>query len=168
MTTMMIDPKTQPFWQDFLSHQPDPEDAARRFYESFKIGNSQASADFGADLILKGIKTATSSLLLEYQTENRAPPQAGSLSIVENGNNEPICVVETVEIVIKPFSEVDAPYAYDYGEWDRTLETWRRECWADYSRLSTQLGQEPTEAMLLVFERFKVIYPCEGETTFIR
>jgi len=32
-------------------------------------------------------------------------------------------VVETVTVDIKSFAEVDVTFAYDYGEWDRTLES---------------------------------------------
>ncbi len=155
----ITDPSTQSFWQAYLSRLADPSEAEARFYETFRIGNSEESANFGAGLILQGIKTATSSLLLEYQSANSPPPQPGSLSIVENGKGQPVCVVETTEIEIKPFSEVDAPFAFDYGEWDRTLETWRNKCWKIYSILCSQLDQEPTQEMLLVCERFKVIYP---------
>ena len=156
---MKSDSKTQAFWQEYLARLSNADEAEQRFYEAFRIGDSDESADKGADLIQQGIKSATSSLLWEYQAAHKLPPQEGSLSIVENGKGEPVCVVKTTEIAMKRFTEVDAQFAYDYGEWDRTLEMWRRQCWEYYSEQCRRLGREPTEEMLLVCERFKVVYP---------
>ena len=46
----------------------------------------------------------------------------------EDGSDNPVAVIETMELSIKAFNEVDEQFAYDYGEWDRSLEGWRREC----------------------------------------
>ncbi|MEE8302829.1 MAG: ASCH domain-containing protein [Candidatus Tectomicrobia bacterium] len=64
-----------------------------------------------------------------YQTANKPLPEVGSLSIVTDGRGDPVCVVETITVDMKGFAEVDATFAYDYGAWDRTLETWRAHCW---------------------------------------
>ena len=156
---MELETKTQAFWQAYLDSLSNPDDAAQRFYDVYRIGDSGESADTGAALIIQGIKTTTSSLLWEYETANTLPPRVGSLSIVEDGKGNPICVVETTQIEIKPFSEVDTRFAYDYGEWDRTLPGWRKHCWDSYSDHCRSLGKEPTETMPLVCERFKVVYP---------
>jgi uncharacterized protein YhfF len=66
--------------------------------------------------------------------------------------------VETVEVVILPFSEVDARFARDYGEWDGSLATWQEQCWNYYSTRCRQLGQEPSIDMPVVCERFRVVY----------
>ncbi|WP_180966122.1 ASCH domain-containing protein [Fischerella thermalis] len=151
--------KTQAFWQEYLCSLPIPNDASERFYETFHIGDSEASADHGAELIKQGIKIATSSLLWEYQAANKPLPKVGSLSILENGRGEPVCVVETTWLEIKNFNEIDVQFAYDYGEWDRTLKTWHQECWEYYSEQCYSLGREPTKEMPLVCERFRVVYP---------
>jgi uncharacterized protein YhfF len=124
-----------------------------------RIGNSIEAADEGAALIKQGVKTATSSLLWTYQTANKPPPEAGSLSIVIDGRGKPICVVETISVQVKRFADVDAVFAYDYGEWDRTMESWRAYCWTFNVERCQALGKAPTPEMLLVCERFKGIYP---------
>lgn len=60
--------------------------------------------------------------------------------------------------MICPFGEVDAQFAYDEGEGDRTLESWRREHWNYFWRTLPKIGFQPTSEMLLVCERFRVVY----------
>ena len=156
---MQRDAKTEAFWQTYLTSLPHAEDALHRFYEVFQIGKSPEAADAGATLIKQGVKTTTSSLLWTYEATNKPLPAVGSLSIVTNGRGDPICVVETIAVAIKSFADVDAAFAYDYGEWDRTLETWRAHCWAFNAPRCYAVGKTPTPEMPLVCERFAVVYP---------
>jgi uncharacterized protein YhfF len=55
--------KADAFWQAYLASLPQADEAARRFYDIMRIGNSIEAADKGAALIMQGVKTATSSLL---------------------------------------------------------------------------------------------------------
>jgi uncharacterized protein YhfF len=149
---------TQAFWAEFLRSTPNASDAESRRYEAMRIGDTRESGNHGAQLILSGAKTATSSLEWEYEQLDRARPQIGSLSVVENGQGEPVCIVETTWLEILPFEQIDAAFAAAYGEWDGTLETWRTENWAYNSKRCRALGRTPTLDMPLVCERFKVVY----------
>jgi uncharacterized protein YhfF len=55
--------KADAFWQAYLALLPQADEAARRFYDIMRIGNSIEASDKGAALIMQGVKTATSSLL---------------------------------------------------------------------------------------------------------
>src|SRR5262245_42457248 len=156
---MPLDAKAEAFWKAYLASLPDAKDAARRFYEVFRIGNTPEGADEGAALITQRVKTATSSLLWEYSAADKPLPEVGSLSIVTGGDGDPVCVVETTEVHIRGFAEVDAAFAYDYGEWDRSLKTWRARCCEFYVPCCHALGKIPTPQMPLVCERFTVVYP---------
>ena len=155
---MQLDAKTAAFWQAYLASLPHAEEAVRRFYDIMRIGHSNESANTGAALIKQGVKTAVSSLLWAYQAANTPLPEVGSLSIVTDGSGAPVCVVETIAVEIKEFAEVDAAFAYDYGEWDRTLEGWRAYSWALNAPRCRALGKAPTPEMPLVCERFHVVY----------
>lgn len=154
-----LNPATESFWRQYLDAAPDASSARRWFYEAFRIGATADSADDGAVLITRGIKTATSSLLWEYEAQHKPLPQVGSLSILENGRHDPVCVVETTELVTQPFREVDQLFAYEYGEWDRSLKSWRLRCWRIFLDRCQELGREADHTMPLVCERFRVIYP---------
>jgi uncharacterized protein YhfF len=156
---MPLDAQTKAFWQAHLDSLPDAHDAVRRFYEVFHIGDSPEAAEVGARLIVQGVKTATSSLLWTYHATGKPLPAVGALSIVTDGRGDPVCVIETISVDIKSFADIDAAFAYDYGEWDRTLETWRAHCWELNAQRCQALGKAPTPAMPLVCEQFRVVYP---------
>lgn len=155
--TPVLKPQTAAFWSAFLRSVDEPA-AAARFYEVFQVGEGGADADHGARAILDGRKTATSSLIWEYEAQGRRPPTVGALSIVEDGSGKPVCVVETTWLEVMAFDAVDPSLARDYGEWDGTLEAWRRECWAYYTAQCRALGRTPSPGMKLLCERFRVIY----------
>ena len=95
----------------------------------------------------------------EWESSEKPPLEVGSLSVVENGSSQPVCVTETVWLQVIPFSEVDAEFAHDYGEWDKTLEGWRKGNWEYYSELcQEQLGREMTQDAPLLCERFRVVF----------
>jgi uncharacterized protein YhfF len=56
------------------------------------------------------------------------------------------------------YDEVDAKFAYEEGEGDRSLEYWRDAHWRFFSRTLPTIGKEPSVDMPLVCERFRVIY----------
>jgi uncharacterized protein YhfF len=156
---MQLGAKTEAFWQAYLASIPHAEDAIRRFYEVFRIGDSPEGADEGATLIKQGLKTATSSLLWAYEATSKPLPEVGSLSIVTDSRGDAVCVIETLTVDVKAFADVDATFACDYGEWDRTLETWRARCWEFNAPRCHALGKVPTPEMPMVCERFAVVYP---------
>ena len=106
-----------------------------------------------------GIKTATSGLLWETEHDGLLPPQVGDCAIVTDGAGEPLCVIEITEVVIKPFNEVDAQFAFDYGENERTLAQWRVDSWDYFAQCCVNIGREPSETMPLVCQRFRRVYP---------
>jgi uncharacterized protein YhfF len=109
-------------------------------------------------LVVAGIKTATCSAPWEYEAEGTRPPQAGELAIVLNGADEPLCIIETVEVTVRPYNEVDVQFAHDEGEGDRSLAYWRDAHWTFFSRTLPKIGRVPTQTMPLVCERFRVVY----------
>ena len=149
------------YWQDYLKTLTEPADAETRFFGSFQIGDSKASADEGARLVLQGLKTATSSLIWEYEGSDVEAPRIGSLSILLDGDGEPVCIVETTQLLERPFMEIEESFAVAYGEWDRTLESWRTHCWNYYARRAGRLGRTPTRQMVLLCEWFSVVFPCQ-------
>jgi uncharacterized protein YhfF len=115
-------------------------------------------ADELGALVYAGIKTATCSLLWEYEAEGEPPPQVGELSIILDGNDDPICIIETTEIEIKPYDQVDAQFAYDEGEGDRSLSYWRDAHWHFFSQTCEQIKRQPSPDMPLICERFRVLF----------
>lgn len=154
----MIDEQTiNAFWQRYLAARGEPEGKLAA-PEAWSFGDNPALADELCQLVLAGIKTATCSLLWEYEADGEALPQEGQLSIILDGQGKPSAVIETTQVIIQPFNQVDASFAYEEGEDDRSLESWRREHWRYFSRTSQSKGWQLGENMPLVCERFRLAY----------
>ena len=59
---------------------------------------------------------------------------------------------------VKPFNMVDAQFAYDEGEGDRSLEYWRQAHWRFFEGTCAEIGRELSDDMPVVCERFKVLF----------
>jgi uncharacterized protein YhfF len=147
----------QAYWEKYLSTLPESE-RHQHYFEANSWGNSDELADRIASLIVSGVKTTTSSLLWSQQKHQWTIEQAGDKSIVLNSQKTPVCIVETVQIFIKPFNEVDAEFVYNYGEGDRTLNFWHQNIWEYYQQECAKLGREAEENMPMICQMFKVIY----------
>lgn len=147
------------YWQTFLDTLPEDSPWRQATYVAEAWGDSPQLAQELADLIAAGIKTATCSALWEWQAENNPIPEAGIITIVLDGENQPVGIVETVEVTVRPYNEVDAQFAWQEGEGNRSLDYWREAHWQFFSRTLPKIGKEPKEDMPLVCERFRLIYP---------
>lgn len=150
------------FWQSYLASLPNLPDSAPDPApsppEAWGFGDSPAMADKLGALVANGTKTATCGMLWEYEADGEPLPEVGDLSIILDGAGQPLCLIETTEVAIRPFNEVDAQFAYDEGEGERTLAHWRRAHWAFFTRSGARIGREISETMPLVCERFRVVH----------
>ncbi|MEZ4660837.1 MAG: ASCH domain-containing protein [Caldilineaceae bacterium] len=152
------------FWRAFLQAglptlaalPPDVPDA-------WGFGDSPQMADELGRLVYDGIKTATCGALWEYEHDGDALPQVGDLSMILDGAELPFCIIETTDVQIKPYNEVDAEFARAEGEGERTLEWWRQAHWRFFSRTLPRIGRQPSETMPLVCEQFRVIFRAQIE-----
>ena len=72
--------------------------------------------------------------------------------------DRPACVIETVEVVVRPFIDVPADFAAEEGEGDRTLEWWREAHENYFRREGAQLSYEFSKDMAVVCQRFKLVW----------
>jgi uncharacterized protein YhfF len=135
----------------------DPQIATRKIDTDY-FGDSPAMADELLVPILAGIKIATCSSQWEWEHEKETPLAPGCLAAIIDGSGNARCIIETIEVTPTPYNQVDAQFAFDEGEGDRTLEYWRRVHWEFFSRTLPRIGKEPTQDMPLFCERFRVIY----------
>lgn len=146
------------FWRSFLDTLPEKDRENNKMPEAWAFGDGAEMADELGALVAARIKTATASLLWEYEFEGSPLPKPGDLSIILDGSGSPICLIETTAVEIKPFNQVDAQFAYDEGEGDRTLDFWRDAHWRFFTRICQEIGREPAQDMPVVCERFKLVY----------
>ena len=155
------------FWQTYLATLPSDAEPTTPAPEVWIFGDSPRLADELATLIMAGSKTATCAALWEYEADGEPLPQPGQLGILQDGAGRPLAVVQTVEVQIKPYDQVDAAFAYEEGEGDRSLAYWREAHRRFFTRTLAVIGREFDETMPLVCERFRVLYrqPAELDTS---
>jgi uncharacterized protein YhfF len=148
---------TEEFWREFLKANPDmPRDTP---YQVWYFGNSTEMARELAELVLSGSKTATASLLETNKLQPENAPIDDCYSVITNFEGEPMCVIQTAEIRHIPFKNVDAAFAYDEGEDDRTLESWRTAHSDYFTKEAAQLGFAFDENSIVCCERFRLLFP---------
>jgi uncharacterized protein YhfF len=145
------------FWVTF--RRAHPEIAPGTAYDVWHFGDDQELADALYPLVLRGVKHATASLLCEYKREAEALPRPGTYSVITDFAGAPKCVVQTTGVQITPYDQVDAQFAFDEGEGDRSLGYWRKAHWDYFSGRCGALGTTVSLDMPVVCERFKVVYP---------
>ena len=102
--------------------------------------------------VLRGEKTATSSLRTEYEPYAGDPlPRPGERFALLHFDDRPVAVVETTEVRVLRVADVDLAFARDEGEGFETVADWRaahERFWAEHDI------REDTE---IVAERFRVV-----------
>jgi uncharacterized protein YhfF len=102
--------------------------------------------------VLSGAKTATASLLSEYQPTTKDPrPVVGQRFVLVDYSDRPVAVVETTDLRVVPAAEVVLQFAQDEGEGFETVSEWR----AAHERFWS--GEAITDSTLIVCERFRLI-----------
>jgi len=118
-----------------------------RSLRSFAFGDGPALADELLELVMSGTKTATCST--EDEPNISKPCERW---IVLDGRGNPRCVIESIEVSFRRYGDVDASFAHDEGEGDRSLAYWR-EAHRRYFGRSGKFSDD----MMLMCERFRLV-----------
>lgn len=110
--------------------------------------------------IRSGHKTATSSLLHEYEVGNEPLPAVGDRGAVIDSNGEQVAIIETTAVRIVPLQNVPLEHALAEGEGYETVAEWRAghtEFWSSEA-MQAELGDgfKITDASLIVLEQFRL------------
>ena len=146
-------------WQAYIAAKPEFATAELPTIEAF--GDSASVADSLLHLVMHGPKRATAGLVKEYSEEGEPLPRIGGHWIACDGTGQPRILLRTTELRLGDFDSVDAAFAWDEGENDRTLEGWREGHRRYWERTRAARGElfDPTSE--IVFERFRVVWPPE-------
>ena len=125
-------------------------------YEAWAFGDDP---DTLADLVLKGIKTGTSSLHLWYGLEGEELPQAGEYNVILDSQEKAVCITKTTRVYVAPFCQISPEHAYREGEGDRSLAYWQKVHEAFFEEELKEAGLYFDENMKVVCEEFIRVYP---------
>jgi uncharacterized protein YhfF len=123
-----------------------------RNLRSFAFGDGPELADELLDLVMRGVKTATCSTEDEPNTST-----PGERWIVLDGRGTPRCVIESTEVTYRRFGEVDATFAHEEGEGDRSLAYWQQAHRNYFGRQG-----KFSEDMMLMCEHFRLVEVFQG------
>jgi uncharacterized protein YhfF len=125
---------------------------------TFSFGDSPTMADELLALVLDGRKTATCGRVNDFGEGKETLPVVGRRDVVLDGAGRPAAVIETMEVTVRRFEEVDEVFAYAEGEGFRTLGDWR-EGHERYFRRNGGFSPD----MELVCERFRLVEVLERQ-----
>ncbi|MEL0539204.1 ASCH domain-containing protein [Staphylococcus debuckii] len=140
------------YWKTFVSCQPEYQNES---YTAWQFGVDPSDL---ADLVKRGIKTATTSGLAFYSAEQEPLPKVGDLSMVLDAQDNPICIIKNTKVYQVPFSEVSEIHAYKEGEGDRTLSYWRTVHTDFFEKEFSSINQSFSEKEIMVCEEFECIH----------
>jgi uncharacterized protein YhfF len=116
------------------------------------------------DAVLRGEKTATAGLLVDYEREGDALPRPGERFAVLDDQDRPVAVIETTEVRVVRMAAVDLQFAVDEGEGFRSVAEWREaheRFWGAYLDEIRRDLDDPdwqlTDDTLVVCERFRLV-----------
>lgn len=120
---------------------------------TLSFGDSPEQADELLALVLAGKKTATCGSLRQFAPIGaETMPEVGRRDVVLDGKGRRAAVIETLQLEIKRYDEVDPVFASEEGEGDLSLGTWR----VNHQAFFEGQGSFAPD-MLVVCERFRLV-----------
>lgn len=150
--------RTQSYWQDFVA----ATGCAAGDYDVSTFGDGAALCDELTALTLAGTKRATASLLRDFEAEGAPVPRVGTHVVSVDADGEPRLIWRNVAVDIKPVHAITEADAAAEGEGDGSLASWldgHRRYWM---RQAEREGFVYDDDLLVVFERFVVVWPPEA------
>lgn len=154
-------------WQDYCAAHPEAV-AASPEYTIEHFGDTRRLADELLALVLSGRKRATAELVLDFIARGDQVPRIGSHWIACDGDGIPRIIIRSLELRVGDFTSADAAFAFDEGEDDLSLESWRLEHRRYWTRVAAAQGRQWSEDDEIVFERFSVVWPPEHADSALR
>ncbi|OFS08211.1 ASCH domain-containing protein [Hafnia sp. HMSC23F03] len=149
------------FWLKIVQQHPELEG---RIYHVEHFGTPGDLAQQLSELIVSGEKYATCSALDEYWHEGMTIPTAGYLTIVLDGHEKPVAAIETMQVSLRRFRDVDAIFAAAEGEGDKSLAYWRQAHQTFFETSQQAIDKTFSEDMWLVCEYFRLLGVAETKT----
>ena len=149
----MTDPSAEvaAFWADYVAAT-----GAAGSYTAWGFGD-EGKPDLMTKLgllVRDGPKRATTGRVEDFN-EAEPIPVPGDHSVILDGEGRPICIIRTTSVDFRTFGEVDAQFAWDEGEGDRSLEDWRRGHLWYFDSVGTPID----DSTPLMLERFAKVWP---------
>lgn len=152
--------KAAAFWAAYAAAHP----ARVRSCPDYTVehfGDSARLADELLHEVTHGGKRATAELADEFAADGDPLPRIGSHWVACDSTGEPRVILRSIEFRLGTFDSVDEAFAWDEGEDDRSLASWRDNHSRYWRRTCARRGAVWSEDDEIVLERFRVVWPPE-------
>jgi uncharacterized protein YhfF len=116
------------------------------------------------DAVLRGEKTATAGLLVDFERDGDAVPTAGERYLLVDNAELAVAVLEITDVRVLRVADCDLAFARDEGEGFESVAAWREaheRFWRGYADEIREYLDDPhwdvTGDTLFVAERFRVV-----------
>jgi uncharacterized protein YhfF len=114
------------------------------------------------EAVLAGRKTATSSLLLQYEDAGERLPRVGERQTVIDSDSRPVAIIEVVDVEVIRLGDADLALARDEAEGFQSVSEWRNaheRFWNEQVRpeLRNATAWRLDEETQVVVERFQIV-----------
>ena len=112
------------------------------------------------DAVLRGEKTATSSLKVEWELENEPLPLGGERQTVVDSKGEPVGTIEILEAEVIRLADTDLGLARAEGEGFASVAEWREaheHFWSEEVLPRLPTAATLSDDTLVVVERFRLV-----------
>jgi uncharacterized protein YhfF len=114
--------------------------------------------------VLRGDKTATAGILVDYERDGEPLPKAGERYAVVDNEGRDVAVIETTDVNVCRIGDTDEQFARDEGEGFESVAAWREahdRYWRSYAdEIRAYLGDpdwDVSDDTLYVAERFRLV-----------
>ena len=114
--------------------------------------------------ILRGEKTATAGLVVDYERDGDELPQVGERFVVVDNDDRGVAIIETTEMRVLRVGDCDVEFARDEGEGFESVAEWRAghdRYWRGYAdEIRAYLGDpewDVSDETEFVAERFRLV-----------
>jgi len=153
------DARIAEFWAEYCCRAGLP---AATPCQAWPFGDSPELAHELVELVLRGPKRATAALVAYLERNPHDAAMADGYSVVTEFDGTARCVIRTAWLDRRALREVDAQFAWDEGEGDRTLADWMAGHRRFFSRECARLGIAFSDNLPVQLERFELLYPFEA------
>jgi len=148
-------PAIDTFWKRFVkSHGINNHPCPVAFY----FCDNRHDADTCAKLVFAGIKQATAPSQWWFDKHIEALQCICEYFVITNWSGEPQAVIQTTAVMVVPFGQVDAAFAFAEGKGDRSLAEWQRVYRSYYAREMDCAKSEITDDFAVVCHHFRCIF----------
>lgn len=119
-----------------------------------KFGGTPKEQKHLSNLVLTGLKTATSSLCDLQKLNHIAPTSVGDIWYIHDDENSYVCKVKVTAVELVPFGQINTDFAILEG--DKTYENWYEIHFTYYSSLLSKFNRKLSADTLLECVYFEI------------